>query len=109
MSVEHSGPEEENDARPTTVNKDRKPYTLGKRRVYWTDEEHERFLDAIQRFGRDWKKVEAFVGTKTTVQIRSHAQKYFIRAQKMDGQFVVPPPPPSQGSPTHGFLGSTCL
>jgi len=33
-------------------------------------------------FGKDWKKVEDFIGTRTGAQIRSHAQKYFLRIEK---------------------------
>ena len=32
--------------------------------------------------GKDWKKVEDFIGTRTGAQIRSHAQKYFMRIEK---------------------------
>lgn len=32
-------------------------------------------------FGKDWKKVEDYIGTRTGAQIRSHAQKYFIRIE----------------------------
>mmetsp|Transcript_17443 Transcript_17443/g.16648 ORF Transcript_17443/g.16648 Transcript_17443/m.16648 type:complete len:90 (-) Transcript_17443:805-1074(-) len=33
-------------------------------------------------FGKDWKKVEEYIGTRTGAQIRSHAQKYFQRIEK---------------------------
>eukprot|EP00775_Hariotina_reticulata_P007742 gene7742-7941_t len=57
--------------------KSRKPYTLTKQRESWSNDEHERFIKALQLYNRDWKKIETYVGTKTVVQIRSHAQKYF--------------------------------
>ncbi|KAF4654586.1 hypothetical protein FOL47_009904 [Perkinsus chesapeaki] len=43
----------------------------------WTAEENQRFVDAVSLYGRDWRKVHAYVGTRTRAQIRSHAQKYF--------------------------------
>lgn len=45
----------------------------------WTKEECQRFEEALRRFGRRWKKVETFVGTRNGVQVRSHAQKYFLK------------------------------
>lgn len=41
----------------------------------WTSEEHKKFLEAIEIYGRDWKKVQDYVGTRTSTQARSHAQK----------------------------------
>lgn len=48
----------------------------------WTKEEHEKFVKGIVLFGRNWKKVEEFIGTRSGAQIRSHAQKYFSKAAK---------------------------
>jgi len=33
-------------------------------------------------FGKNWKKVEEHIGTRSGAQIRSHAQKYFNRLEK---------------------------
>lgn len=41
----------------------------------WSKEEHQKFLEAIKIHGRDWKKVQDYVGTRTSTQARSHAQK----------------------------------
>ncbi|KAK6142785.1 hypothetical protein DH2020_023133 [Rehmannia glutinosa] len=60
----------------------RKPYTITKSRESWSEQEHEKFLEALHlradlivvsdfhtfRFDRDWKKIEAFVGSKTVIQ-----------------------------------------
>ena len=48
----------------------------------WRKEEHELFLKGLQIYGRDWKKIEQLVGTRTGPQIRSHAQKHFNKINK---------------------------
>mmetsp|Transcript_6378 Transcript_6378/g.19290 ORF Transcript_6378/g.19290 Transcript_6378/m.19290 type:complete len:247 (+) Transcript_6378:278-1018(+) len=50
--------------------------------VKWSDEEEERFIEALHRYGRDWKKCAMHVGTRDANNFRSHAQKYFIRLYK---------------------------
>ena len=48
----------------------------------WTKDEHKSFLEALKLYGKNWKKVEEHVGTRTGAQIRSHAQKFFNRLER---------------------------
>ena len=48
----------------------------------WAKEEHIKFIEGIVQFGINWKKVKTLISTRTTVQVRSHAQKFF---QKLKG------------------------
>ncbi|KAK4782861.1 hypothetical protein SAY86_007235 [Trapa natans] len=50
------------------------------------------------RFDRYWKKIEDFVGSKTVIQIRSHAQKYFLKIQKNGTLARVPPLRPKRSA-----------
>ena len=48
----------------------------------WNKEEHDKFIDAIKQYGKDWKQVEQHIESRTGAQIRSHAQKFFNRIIK---------------------------
>lgn len=60
---------------------------LTKQRESWSTDEHERFIEALRLYNRDWKKIEAHVGTKTVIQARgpwtgqhaSSAQHHFAQ------------------------------
>ena len=53
----------------------------------WSGQEHDRFVKALSLYGKDWKKVERFVGTRSIIQVRSHAQKHFLKLKK---RYAVP-------------------
>lgn len=40
----------------------------------------------MEIYGKNWKKVETYVGTRTSAQIRSHAQKYYNKINKTAGE-----------------------
>ncbi|WOL18975.1 protein LHY-like isoform X7 [Canna indica] len=73
---------EEKSSRENLVAKVRKPYSITKQREKWTEEEHNKFLEALKLYGRAWQRIEEHIGTKTAVQIRSHAQKFFMKLEK---------------------------
>ncbi|XP_052174301.1 protein REVEILLE 8-like isoform X2 [Diospyros lotus] len=106
MNSSSSNPPAQSMANSTSTDgsgkKVRKPYTITKSRESWTEEEHDKFLEALQLFDRDWKKIEDFVGSKTVIQIRSHAQKYFLKVQKNGTTAHVPPPRPKRKA-THPY------
>ena len=45
----------------------------------WTRDEHDKFLDGIIQYGINWKKVKTLINSRTLVQVRSHAQKFFLK------------------------------
>jgi len=78
------------------LRKPRKPYTISKNRENWSEEEHRRFIDALELFGRDWKSIQNHIETKDVQQIRSHAQKYFAKVSKNNSGEYVPPARPKR-------------
>jgi len=88
---------------------------------YWTAEEHDRFLDAVKRYGsKDVKAIANYVGTRNPTQVRTHAQKYYLRLERErkrredEGKGIKredsdmksdeessTSPPPSPNSPSH--------
>lgn len=48
----------------------------------WTAEEHRLFLEGLEQHGKGWKKIASLIKSRTVVQIRTHAQKYFQKLAK---------------------------
>ena len=57
----------------------------------WTDSEHARFLEALEKFGNantgnEWQEMAKFVGTRTHNEIKLHAHRYFVQLQAAQAQ-----------------------
>lgn len=43
----------------------------------WTPAEADLFEELIEKYGKNWKKIQSFIRGRSLSQIRSHAQKFF--------------------------------
>ena len=50
-----------------------------RRREKWNDHEHDLFIEGMKRFKRSWSMIAKHVGTKSAVQVRTHAYSHFNR------------------------------
>lgn len=71
-----------NDDKPVKEKKDKQEVNGNSVQGRWHKTEHDRFIEAIKKFGKDWKSVEQYIETRSGSQIRSHAQKFFNRIIK---------------------------
>ncbi|KAM7526766.1 hypothetical protein LguiA_016668 [Lonicera macranthoides] len=51
----------------------------------WTENEHRLFLEGLKKYGKgDWRSISRLVvKTRTSTQVASHAQKYFLRRSSL--------------------------
>jgi len=50
---------------------------------YWSEDEHRKFVEGVEKFGaKEAKKIAEYVGTRDITQVRSHAQKYFLKLKR---------------------------
>lgn len=57
------------------ARRDESQYVTGR----WLEEEHQLFLIGLKRYGRSWCLYKDLVKTRSAMQIRTHAQKFFKR------------------------------
>ena len=68
--------------RTTGVEPEQQDVAANSRFGRWSKHEHEMFLEGLSKYGREWKHVARHVGTRSSAQIRSHAQKYFSKLDR---------------------------
>lgn len=80
----HTAPPMISDAGNAKAKMERIKPQMGMNGGRWTDQEHQSFLAGLRLYGREWKKVASKIKTRTSAQIRSHAQKYFAKLARDD-------------------------
>ena len=45
----------------------------------WSNDEHDKFLNGLELYGINWKKFNNLIKTRTLLQVRSHAQKFYLK------------------------------
>ena len=49
----------------------------------WKFKEHIQFLEGLDKYGVNWKKICPLIKTRTANQVRSHAQKFFLKLKQV--------------------------
>mmetsp|Transcript_35263 Transcript_35263/g.43532 ORF Transcript_35263/g.43532 Transcript_35263/m.43532 type:complete len:266 (+) Transcript_35263:97-894(+) len=57
----------------------------------WDKREHQAFLKGLKLYGRSWKRISEYVATRSSVQARTHAQKYFLSSPFTKKENLVSP------------------
>eukprot|EP00752_Nemacystus_decipiens_P012953 g11462.t1 len=48
----------------------------------WSKTEHEIFLQGLRNFGKNWEVISGLLKTRSVLQVRTHAQKYFHNVER---------------------------
>ena len=92
-------------AAATAASSQTKKHPTGENTGRWTKEEHQTFLDGLKQHGKEWKKIANMIATRTVVQIRTHAQKYFqklAKSRELKGQEIPQDLVSTASIPRHG-------
>ena len=78
FKVEKESEEIEEDPKKKPIKFVVSSFELGR----WSIEEHKRFIRGIVKYGKNWERVKNEVQTRSDIQIRSHAQKFYKKLKK---------------------------
>ena len=53
------------------------------RKGCWSHEEHQLFLEALRKYGKDWRAIQFHVKTRADTNVRAHAQKFLRRQRRI--------------------------
>ena len=85
--IKESGDENNNNINNIFLNKNYETENFDNENQFhtgrWTEEEHQKFIDGILQYGNEWKKVQQVIGSRSSTQARSHAQKFFLKIKKI--------------------------
>ncbi|KAK1934151.1 Protein REVEILLE 1 [Phytophthora citrophthora] len=72
---------EDQQPKPQTVLRHNKQIAIGR----WNSEEHQWFLKGLEMFqGPAWGEIARLIGTRTSTQVRTHAQKFFTKMARLN-------------------------
>ena len=74
------------DASTSKKVKSNTPKVLAPNNGRWKKEEHALFLEALNQYDKNWQKISSHVKTRTAVQSRTHAQKYYQKLAKVEAK-----------------------
>ena len=46
---------------------------------YWSKSDHDKFIEALYLYENDWPRIQMFIKNRTHKQVRSHAQKFYLK------------------------------
>ena len=52
----------------------------------WSFEEHKKFIEALVEYRKNWKNMQIYIGTRSSSQVRSHAQKFLLKLKTIENK-----------------------
>ena len=75
---------DENDSKSVKQMKSSKKKKTCYNEGRWSLEEHRKFIEAIAEYRKNWKNIQMYIGTRSSSQVRSHAQKFLLKLKMIE-------------------------